>query len=188
VRKVTDTVTLNGFIHHNAFSRLVKLVETKSFRLLFATPKTLFCTGISIDRIYQTGTIPCLVEETKGTFRMGFVNWIREQSRKRLEAEGLLRPLNATGTEDSSKSPPDPSWLFLMDLDKNIPFGDVSMLFRKRFKEVSGKAYFITERGLAGIATSTVQEGDLLTLLHDAPVYIVLREANEQRDERLAGI
>ncbi|KAI1351004.1 hypothetical protein F5Y01DRAFT_284436 [Xylaria sp. FL0043] len=75
-----------------------------------------------------------------------------------------------------------------MDLDEKVPRGDISMLFRKRFKELSGKAYFITERGLAGIATSTVQEGDLLTLLHDAPVYIVLREANEQRDKRPAGI
>ncbi|KAI0813383.1 hypothetical protein GGR55DRAFT_703350 [Xylaria sp. FL0064] len=186
--KVTDTVTLNGFIYHNAFSRLLKLVDTKSFRLLFATPKKLFCTGISIDRIHQTGTIPCLVEETEGMVMMGFMNWIREQSQKRLHAGGLPRSLDAAGPGDSSRMPFDIVWFFLMNLDKKIPRGDIPIFFRKRFKELSGKTYFITERGLVGIATSPVQEGDLLTLLHDAPVYIILREANEQMGERPAEI
>ncbi|KAH8168007.1 hypothetical protein CIB48_g282 [Xylaria polymorpha] len=154
--KVTDTVTLSGFILHNASTRF-KFAESKASSLLFATPTTLFCTGISIDRIYQAGIIPSLVEGNELPILMDFANGIDEQSQPRLEAEGLLRPLDDPRAEDSSRSPFRTLMLFFMHLDDEMPRGDTSEFWRKRFKELSGKAYyFITERGLVGIATCPV--------------------------------
>ncbi|KAI0431674.1 heterokaryon incompatibility protein-domain-containing protein [Xylaria sp. FL1042] len=136
--KVTDTVTLNGFIFHNAFTRF-EFLGSKVFHPLFATPKTLFCTGISIDRVYQTGAIPSLVKRREFSTMIEFLKWICAQSQQRLEAEGFPRLLDATRTGDSSRNASKTFWFFLMDLDGKIPRGEFSMFCRKRFEKISKK-------------------------------------------------
>ncbi|KAI0552483.1 heterokaryon incompatibility protein-domain-containing protein [Xylaria curta] len=56
---------------------------------------------------------------------------------------------------------------------------------RRRLKEVSGMQYFVTRKGLVGIATAPVTEGDMIAVMHAAPAYFILREV-ESNDRRIA--
>ncbi|KAI1365824.1 heterokaryon incompatibility protein-domain-containing protein [Xylaria arbuscula] len=70
---------------------------------------------------------------------------------------------------------------FLTD-DPEIPYSseDIRRMVTIRYRNIIGKTYFITGKGLVGIATAPVQEGDILVLLHEAPLYFVLRETDAQ--------
>ncbi|KAI1746407.1 heterokaryon incompatibility protein-domain-containing protein [Xylaria scruposa] len=56
---------------------------------------------------------------------------------------------------------------------------------QRRLKEVSGMQYFVTRKGLVGIATAPVTEGDMLAVIHAAPAYFIFREA-ESNDGHVA--
>lgn len=52
-----------------------------------------------------------------------------------------------------------------------------------RFHALDGKSFFVTEKGLVGIASNPVEEGDWLFLIHTAPVYFILKEVKGFEDE-----
>lgn len=72
---------------------------------------------------------------------------------------------------------------FILNPDHVMPWGDPGEFGNARFKRLIGKTYFITKKGLVGIATAPVQKGDILALMHDAPFYFILREADNQEGD-----
>ncbi|TRX93752.1 hypothetical protein FHL15_005428 [Xylaria flabelliformis] len=68
----------------------------------------------------------------------------------------------------------------LFTLGETSPFQRASAtrenIMRGRAEEVSEMQYFITDKGLVGIATAPVKEGDILAVMHAAPAYFILRE------------
>ncbi|KAI0855666.1 heterokaryon incompatibility protein-domain-containing protein [Xylaria cubensis] len=157
---INSIVTLNGFLLHNAFK--IQKSKRQVLNRMFATPTTLFCDGINIDDIDETGVI---AEEGDpdlfGTvFRLAFQIYQRIQ-----------------GTQANSSVGLDTVMLFLclhLETD-SYPDGDARDFFAVRLKEIVGKTYFITKNGLLGIATAPVRRGDSLCRLDRVSVYFVLR-------------
>ncbi|KAI1734005.1 heterokaryon incompatibility protein-domain-containing protein [Xylaria scruposa] len=94
---------------------------------------------------------------------------------------------NFTRQGNQSDSDYDIAYLtvfFLLIHDNRLPHGaSPEKLPLIRFRNIVGKPYFITNKGLVGIATAPVQEGDILAILSDAPLYFVLREADDQEGD-----
>ncbi|KAI0543380.1 hypothetical protein F4679DRAFT_569064 [Xylaria curta] len=163
---------------------------------IFATPSTLFCTGSSIDSLCKTGVIRTDEREKQWLKFLFFASDVRDQRRlilARAPKYGHVDPmqdyfakteLDDDTAEDSRDKSADEQiklmGFFALMSDYKSPVGESTERLNTRFKNVNGKDYFITKKGLVGIATAPVQEGDILALLHKAPLYFILREVDAQ--------
>ncbi|KAJ3572309.1 hypothetical protein NPX13_g5090 [Xylaria arbuscula] len=174
VMVATDPVTLNGFLYHQS-NKYVNTLDRSKGGLVFATPRTLFCSGVDIDRIYETGKIPEIGPDNLFLELLFFANDIQKRLRSRLP--NFETPhLSSNSFEEATQL----IAFFTLHTDKTLPPGDFEDFLNVRFKEVAGRTYFITEQGLLGISTAPVQQGDSLCLLHDACVYFVLRDVPDE--------
>ncbi|KAI0186309.1 heterokaryon incompatibility protein-domain-containing protein [Xylaria flabelliformis] len=173
-RAATDLVTLHGFLYEQS-DKYRKNLDRSRCQLMFATPRTLFCSGVDIDRIYETGKIP---EIGPGDlFLEVFFLAVDIKKRLRSRLPNLKIPDSSI---DLRKEAIQLIAFFSLQPDEKPPPGDFEGFLNVRFKEIAGRPYFITEQGLVGISTAPVQQGDSLCLLHDACVYFVLRDVPDQ--------
>ncbi|KAI1179789.1 heterokaryon incompatibility protein-domain-containing protein [Nemania sp. FL0916] len=167
----TDVVTLNGFLLDTG----LKIAKCQGVTLnpMFATPSTLFCDGINIDRIQETG----IIAGNKSPNLFIAVYLLASDIQRRLQDPEASRRAHWQMWMDIDKKAVSSLTAFFslfLDTDK-LPRGDGSDFFDVCLKETAGKTYFITDGGLVGIATLPVRQGDILCLLDGVPVYFVLR-------------
>ncbi|KAJ2992732.1 hypothetical protein NUW58_g2070 [Xylaria curta] len=171
----TDLVTLHGVLYQQSV-KYRKTLDRSKCQPMFATPRTLFCSGVDIDRIYETGKIPeigpgdlfsklfSLAVAIEARLRSRPPNFETPHPSSDLQEEAITRLISFFSLQPDYEPPPE----------------DFEGFFSVRFKEIAGRPYFITEQGLVGISTAPVQQGDSLCLLHDACVYFVLRDVPDQ--------
>ncbi|KAI0532195.1 hypothetical protein GGR58DRAFT_507704 [Xylaria digitata] len=181
---VTDKVTLNGFLYHRGYTQLKPMEKYRS-NPIFTSAKTLFCTGFFVDSIQESGVIQQSLVDGDPVLRVQLFS-----------SKVLMQRYHILGIEESTKSDDSTSEstseldleilalisLFLLQQDSQQPAGDMETFCRSRFEESVGKTFFITKKGFVGIASAPVRNGDSVTLLHDAPVYIILRGSRDQAD------
>ncbi|KAI0551323.1 hypothetical protein F4679DRAFT_539994 [Xylaria curta] len=195
-------------MHIRSCTHLKFMEEYKSHTPMYTTPKTLFCTGFSVDNIREIGIIPRLSHDNDRSIGNQFFQNVHNQRRMILSSEE--RP-----TSDSSNSRSEfDDWVsmiifFALQQEYSAPeevinsllntrfeeieektllqheMRDFNNFLDTRFEEIKGKTYFITGKGFVGIATAPVQNGDSLNLLHDSGVYFILREIKDQGDEKV---
>ncbi|KAI0865090.1 hypothetical protein F4860DRAFT_527805 [Xylaria cubensis] len=185
---VTQEVTLNGFLLHRAMTHL-KCMDDYISNPIFATPTSLFCTGYSVDSISGTGVIEVHGASSSGVddYFMSFLFFafqVRDERHQILATRDSPTSNGLTET-DISEETPRLMTFFMFSQESGRPRGDFQDLLTTRVNEIRGKTYFITATGLVGIATSPVQKGDSLALLHDAPIYFILRGVG--KDEESTG-
>ncbi|KAK6953405.1 hypothetical protein Daesc_005709 [Daldinia eschscholtzii] len=175
-RKPTDKVTLDRYLAQNKLPH-IELETTNT--TCFATPTTLFCTGYCIDQICGVGEIPSVNKDDP----VGdMVRFILSVYLTRQSILGLAVPpdyIDRVTMGDSEVALEFRSWLDLFTLqeEERRLKGDIKELYRKRNLELAGKGFFITKQGLVGIPTAPVHTGDSLCWIHSAPVYLILRDA-----------
>ncbi|KAI1362778.1 heterokaryon incompatibility protein-domain-containing protein [Xylaria arbuscula] len=178
----------------------------------FATPKTLFCPGLSIDSILSTRLIPDLSNSehfdddklaeflTSMTIQDERSYWAKKgweiyQSRVYGWVVEVIKRQHEQGHRKS-----DELVNGIVD-DLDVPTGDITKLFllggglslntevssdsrtnstdrqiQRRVSRLAGKQFFTTKRGLCGISTAPVKEGDTLAVTDASPVYYIFRE------------
>ncbi|KAJ3577234.1 hypothetical protein NPX13_g3331 [Xylaria arbuscula] len=172
---VTTKVTLNGFICERADTRLKFLEEYRDKNPMYTTPKLYFAPGFQLIAFTRLG-------QSQG-YRMTMM-------------KDPLEPMS----DSSNDSFGFDDWgstlnFFLLQHEYSVPdetFGqngnfldeNFDKFLNTRYEELEGKTYFITAKGLLGIATAPVQKGDSLNLLHDAGVYFILRDVQDQGDAK----
>ncbi|KAI1361255.1 heterokaryon incompatibility protein-domain-containing protein [Xylaria arbuscula] len=190
---VTKKVTLNGFICERAGSRLKFLEDYRNNNPIYTTPKTLFCTGFSVDSVHKTGTISGLSnDDDDRPIGIEIFRYIHNQRQLILTDEE--QPISASSNDSFGFR----DWVSMLNFfllqheykapdqafgkDGNVQDENFDKFLNTRHEELEGKTYFITAKGLLGIATAPVQNGDSLNLLHDAGVYFILRDVQDQGD------
>ncbi|KAI8954427.1 heterokaryon incompatibility protein-domain-containing protein [Xylaria longipes] len=188
--------------------------------ICFATPKTLFCSGLSIDIVRGTGFVPNLRDDEYSLDRLctflqgvqvhqncaglgGFLddrNGLSESAISIIESMCTALCDATTGHperidelraafENSTMHQKILHLIYLTQCENNITlfslgeissfekvFASRSSALQRRAGEISGMQYFVTDKGLVGIATAPVMEGDILAVLHATPAYFILRE------------
>ncbi|KAI0186842.1 heterokaryon incompatibility protein-domain-containing protein [Xylaria flabelliformis] len=186
--------------------------------ICFATPSTLFCSGLSIDAICFTELIPDLRDDEHSLERLcTFLkdvqvrqNWMDNDGVTFSENEISMIESVCIALCDATMGHPErmdklkavfhalpmnEHINLLICLGQGINNMDLFTLggpssiqrasatreniMRGRAEEISGKQYFITDKGLVGIATAPVTEGDILILREvkssDGHSYVVQR-------------
>ncbi|KAI1116744.1 heterokaryon incompatibility protein-domain-containing protein [Nemania sp. NC0429] len=170
VPNAPNDATLDGYLFASTIYKPPNVCEVAIQR--FATPWTLFSGARCIDQISATGPVPVLderdIEDTHVTFVLSIFT--------------AAVPLTDW---DSLQQPPEYE---LMILDRlfclanrfsDVKHRDSGALLKARNLHLAGKPYFVTENGIVGIATAPIEPGDTLVWLHDAPIYLILREVEE---------
>ncbi|KAI0544693.1 hypothetical protein F4679DRAFT_564077 [Xylaria curta] len=213
-------VTFDGYLYTESNWQPEYDYQNAQKTMCFATPRSLFCSGLNIAIIRETGFVPQL-QENEFSFERLYTflkdvqvrqNWTKRQ---KLHDDGLDLYGNRISMIEClyadlydaivchpertnefhaawEESPRDESPLrlfYLVQGRNNInlfTLGGMSSLqtesatmksvMQRRAAEVSGMQYFITDKGLVGIATAPVTEGDVLAVIHAAPAYFILRE------------
>ncbi|KAI0481846.1 heterokaryon incompatibility protein-domain-containing protein [Xylaria cf. heliscus] len=164
----------------------------------FASPKTLFCSGVAIGMIHDIFIVPDLTKHLPEDVRQVFQNIIQwwELSIAEEQREWPMIT-NSTTTADGDKgafenqgSNPGPSREEVMRL---VTFGSpifdylgtsisMEMLKQERLslRRLSGTYLFIAKGGILGLATAHVQKGDMLAIIHKYPNYVILRDTHYQ--------
>lgn len=174
----TNPVTFDGLLHQKTWSHPTNKLGLGE---IWATPSILFCTGVYIDTVYETGPIPDLSHDPDNPNNLTqFVNFTRDRYRCMLDLSGVK------STQDLFES------LFrlftMMTDEKSLQRWPGSHeIFKYRLQEVSWKgiSYFVTKRGLAGMATTAMQVGDWLCAMPNLPVYLILREVPDSDKHRI---
>ncbi|KAH8801452.1 hypothetical protein F5884DRAFT_862149 [Xylogone sp. PMI_703] len=178
IRSLTDVVTLEGSLYRRAMdSPITKLSHNEP---CFATQRTLFCTGFSIDRIIEVGLIPDFSDEGDkiSMEALLFVYVIIVQCNA-LRAFYQPPPSYPITDEEKDRELIEYVTFFFHLLGGELFEDDVDGLLRQRQEAIAGKPYFITDRGFVGIATLPVQKDDELCFIYSAPVYFILREMKD---------
>ncbi|KAJ8127487.1 hypothetical protein O1611_g6149 [Lasiodiplodia mahajangana] len=111
----TDLVTLDGFLFEQSV-KYKKALDESGHLTVFATPRTLFCSGQHIDRVRDTGRIPEI--ESRNLFFEIF--WLAFDIQKRLPSR--LRADNASSlSSDHYKAALRLLIFFSLQLDNPIP-------------------------------------------------------------------
>ncbi|KAI1345845.1 heterokaryon incompatibility protein-domain-containing protein [Xylaria sp. FL0043] len=161
-------VTLSGFLLHNAYK--IQEFQRKALNPMFATPTTLFCDGIKVGEIDETG----IIAEEGDPDLFDSVSRLATQIHQRIQ-----------GAQANSGIGLNTVMLFFclhLETDSG-PERKGRDFFAIRLKEIVGKRYFITKNGLLGIATAPVRQGDSLCLLDSVCVYFVLRAVPDSEPE-----
>ncbi|KAI0458566.1 hypothetical protein F5B21DRAFT_460163 [Xylaria acuta] len=176
------TVTFNGAVMANAFwsseNEVDNFVHIGSHRPCFATPKTLFCSGVCIGVICKTGGIP---HPTPTKDDENFASFLKDMTFS-LRTSGFFTQLllNPDLTNRITN-------FFTLDMETSMVLrAPDSDIYSQRRKEIGGKFYFVTDTGLLGIAASPPQIGDIVALTTASPVYWVLREVRKDDNQTQA--
>ncbi|KAI2602040.1 heterokaryon incompatibility protein-domain-containing protein [Hypoxylon sp. NC1633] len=191
-----DLVTMAGFLYSRLQSHLEENRSLHSpYCPRFATPSTLFCTGVDVDTVYRTGLIPgsstgSSHADSQSAFYIFVVELYNERQKRLGVAERPIFPdlSDAYLKPDKEKIKHYFNFFLLRteDVISHAEEADPSFL-RARLDAIAGRPYFITKKGFIGIATVPINEGDRLCLLHTAPVYFILREV-ESQNQKLQGL
>ncbi|KAI0880035.1 heterokaryon incompatibility protein-domain-containing protein [Annulohypoxylon maeteangense] len=163
-KMATHHVTPDGFIFSRIRSHPARRRPIGS--RCFATPRSLFCSGIYIDRIWKTD----LMNEYKDELHTSLLGFKigREQRQRR----GLGESFTSFSAEASSIV------CFIAMISGKVLEGDFLDLLQHRYANIynGDHSYFITDKGLLGMATTSTRVGDKICLLQGVPVYFILRE------------
>ncbi|KAI0554328.1 heterokaryon incompatibility protein-domain-containing protein [Xylaria curta] len=190
---LSDDVTVAGMIAEDATSKSVFSgfdAEIGRPYPIYATPTTLFCTGVCMDRVYRTDIIPNLSNGTSTTVAnlVGFT--------LPLIGESVVRYTLTQNSRPGTRKPFDWSekWWSLANFFIQFKYSDPIImrdlpasfndLVESRVRNIVGKHAFVTTTGLIGIATAPIQADDWLCILHTATVFLILREVGDQSDHR----
>ncbi|KAI0892961.1 heterokaryon incompatibility protein-domain-containing protein [Annulohypoxylon nitens] len=184
-----STANLDGYLFDDAHGQPLYQESMVAPELFFATPKVLFCTGVSIDMVVATGPIPDLsgpgsVEKLAKFIRDSIIYQSPHLREERIAA----RTREDAGGSSVGLDPSYREIIHLFSLNaaeepirKTLELRDE--LINGRLKAIAGKNYFSTKNGYVGIATCPVEEGDIFGLLHMSPVYYVFRKVAYEGDE-----
>ncbi|KAI0538784.1 heterokaryon incompatibility protein-domain-containing protein [Xylaria digitata] len=179
----------------------------------FATPKTLFCSGISVGVIYCAVVIPDLSTGTYQDYKQFFVRFIR-RTRQELQSATAdnvaIQDRHAGQSIDSEAEREGKAKLGI----SNIPFptGEeivelatlgttkrepcsvpevekeyIKLMVSGLGRGISGTCLFATKNGIVGLATAPLQEGDTLAIIHKYPNYLILREVKNREGKSQPG-
>ena len=170
-----DPVALSGFIYENGNSHPV-CNEMLKDNHNFATPTTIFCTGIRVDYIWKTAQIQRPSSERKCPFiaALAYDVDIKRRSRR-----GLKKQESLPGYDFISPGLLSLIFFFALQAGARVPGGNMGRLLQHRLDAILGKHYFITEGGIVGLAASPVKEGDCLALRYNTPVYLIMRQVQD---------
>ncbi|KAJ2987001.1 hypothetical protein NUW58_g4748 [Xylaria curta] len=162
-----EKVTLDGFISENHLPRFQ--LENDVNGIHFCTPTTLLCTGRRVDRISYAITSPKLSDFTS------FISLALQLLKYR---ESLLGLPITTEFDEPAKA----AILYLVRfilLESGRP-RSLEGLASTRGSKLTGKSIFITQKGLVGLATMPITQGDFIAWIHYSPIYLILREVKDQ--------
>ncbi|KAI0852450.1 heterokaryon incompatibility protein-domain-containing protein [Daldinia vernicosa] len=169
VKRITDKVTLEGFISENGLSAL-QIDDVDNIYLCTST--TVFCTGRCIDQIRWVKPIPRLSDAAT------FAEFTVLVSNARESILGL--PATTQFGDDANTEFLSLSNFLLMQDKEPLCVENRDELVNIRNQELAGKPVFITEKGLVGIAATLIKPGDSLSWLRGAPIYLILREVKDR--------
>ncbi|KAI2624970.1 hypothetical protein GGR54DRAFT_544004 [Hypoxylon sp. NC1633] len=222
-----NKVTFEGYLcERRNWQPLHEVEEVKEPEIrCFAGPSTLFCSGVAIDVICTTGSIPDLKGDdwmdkfakfVDGVLHNGQTYWVNLTKEKEQilntrvsQWEAILHREQECINGKVSDGPPLPilpaEFKEFMEeretenINNAIPMREIVALFflggaeslrrtaelrdkvgeqrlEERMEQVKGKQYFTTSKGLVGISTAPVAEGDVLMVMHEVSAYFITRE------------
>ncbi|XDG07466.1 hypothetical protein ABKA04_007081 [Annulohypoxylon sp. FPYF3050] len=155
--------------------------------ICFATPTTLFCTGIWTSAIRYIKLVPDFAEAGFLALLqsvMSFVEGVFEEWSKLIESDNSL-----DGRQMCPRSLPEIRDVIRLLTLNSIVWRDIieSNVLRysehqmyQALHECTGTYLFITEDSIVGLATAPIQNGDILSIVHQYPYYVILRETEQQ--------
>ncbi|KAI0384080.1 HET-domain-containing protein [Hypomontagnella monticulosa] len=201
ITNLTDRLPLDGFLSRNKPPNFDVCDPDADMR--FATPRSLFCKGYCVDQLSGIGVIP---EVGDSDPEAHICLLVLKANKIRLLALGFAE-LSASGLEISDISvkvseliddiekrriPPGDEHISLFNLfsmqmaedwsTNNLPVTASDEAIKTRNHELAGKNFFITPKGIVGIATAPVEPGDILCWIRKSPRYFILRGTGDQGD------
>ncbi|KAI0381655.1 heterokaryon incompatibility protein-domain-containing protein [Hypomontagnella monticulosa] len=159
----------------------------------FATPSTLFCSGVIIDAVCTTGFILDLRGEgwahNMSTFLVGVLCTEGRTYWDKLEDNETTRALRREHLQPEApeKLAGNIIQALVIKAITLFTFGGESSVkktvdprkrsLEKRLELIIGKQYFTTSNGLMGISMAPIEEGDILMAMDAAPAYFIIRQA-----------
>ncbi|KAI3344043.1 hypothetical protein F4824DRAFT_507772 [Ustulina deusta] len=175
----TDKIPFGAFLYRNHLRDVnlrKKQEQNKELRALFASPRTLFCSGLWVDSIQETGVIDRQTgrDPDYKTFLLFLI-------KVRALHQQLLKPKEPAEPDGPLSELISPLAFFLLQEIERVRGGDWEVLVQTRFPEIAGRTYFITKSGFVGITTVAVRKSDSLAILGDVTVNFVLREVDDPK-------
>ncbi|KAK7756685.1 hypothetical protein SLS62_001126 [Diatrype stigma] len=177
-----DGVTLDGYL----FSNKSALSEQNITNMVtFTTPECLYCAGCVIDQVSWIGNIRTLKPEDAFEELQMFALWVNLARRAVL---GLGVPsdyfdrLKMLDNPDRFRITSFTRFLTLLADQDTLNFIDLNGFSHQRNSDLAGRTCFITTRGHFGIATAPIRLDDKLCWIDTAPVYLVLRNADNNNE------
>ncbi|KAI0883970.1 heterokaryon incompatibility protein-domain-containing protein [Annulohypoxylon maeteangense] len=149
--------------------------------ICFATPKTLFCSGISTSAICTAKLITDLGENPcKGLCRFleGFLSEALEEWIEGATADSLLESRMSFPAEDDIMkllTLGSPLWRKFSEEPNSMILAENYKYMSGLFSKITGTYLFATRDQTIGLATAPVQKGDILSIIHRYPGYVILR-------------
>ncbi|KAI0549238.1 heterokaryon incompatibility protein-domain-containing protein [Xylaria curta] len=191
--------TIHQIIHSPDRER--PILECSSGQAIcYATPKTLFCSGVTMSIICYTQQVPDLSQtDSEGlseyfkTTRQEWLDLVMTDRSLQEHKQGTTMENSKTREKDAGESAvaenfsqfPNQSkfWKLLMldsasrdNLSVKVPSASsISWESVSAFQKTTGTHLFVTKNGIMGLATAPVQEDDVLAIIHKYPNYVILR-------------
>ncbi|KAF2967536.1 hypothetical protein GQX73_g6025 [Xylaria multiplex] len=184
--------------------------ESLSERVVcFATPKTLFCSGISVGVINFAAVVPDLSEGTfqdLKKFLAEFNQRVREELRSvtvdnvSIPDKHVRQSIDSEAEAGVKTGIPNMSFPTDEEMVKFATLGTgiqergsksggeeeeiaQSAMFLILIGGIAGRYLFATKNGIVGLATAPIQKGDTFAIIHKYPNYVILRGVKEQGGE-----
>ncbi|KAH8164409.1 hypothetical protein CIB48_g3846 [Xylaria polymorpha] len=159
--------------------------------VFFATPKTLFCSGISVSVIYHTKPVPGLTRDNYKSYESflgDFIKEARQEWDRIVTADKLLeRQTQGTTSDNNSeaeKTAEIESSIQMPTREELVDLATFRSNLIRFFEKVSETYLFAVKDGMIGLATAPGQKGDILAIIHMHPNYIVLREVEHEIEKK----
>ncbi|KAI1131442.1 heterokaryon incompatibility protein-domain-containing protein [Nemania abortiva] len=162
---------LDAFVFKHNFPQDGLELDFNDFEVLYCTPSTLYCTGRYIDVIRALGPIT-KCDDSNTLSRLALKPFADRQSLLGLPVLAEIDHFMRNGGTSLMR-------FFLMQDQGGEETELTDELVSARNQELVGKQFFVTEKGLVGIATAPIKQGDILSLIHGSPVYLILREVKD---------
>ncbi|KAI0467478.1 heterokaryon incompatibility protein-domain-containing protein [Xylaria cf. heliscus] len=167
--------------------------------ICLATPKTLFCSGVSISIIYYMKPVPDLgivasknfkkflndaVQEAdlaypKRVVTTSFLERLIQYIRWDNTYIGLENSISFPNVDELEKIARSPMWRGVSSGGADV---NTMLMASVQIRRLAGTYIFALKNGIMGLATAPVQQDDVLAILHRHQNYVILREVEQQDD------